>query len=62
MVSNYSKNINHLYSILTFSDPCKQCLVSLLAIVNGLPKKVIGIFPLLSSKTGGATKYKEISN
>ena len=41
--------------ILTFVGPWRQCRVSLLTMVNGLPKNWIGTLPPLCSKTGDAT-------
>ena len=38
--------------ILTFVGPWRQCRVSLLTMVNGLPKNWIGTLPPLCSKTG----------
>ena len=40
--------------ILTFVGPWRQCRVSLLTMVNGLPKNWIGTLPPLCSKTGDA--------
>ena len=40
--------------ILTFVGPWRQCRVSLLTMVNGLPKSWIGTLQPLCSKTGDA--------
>ena len=46
--------ISTLFSkgILTFVGPWRQCRVSWLTMVNGLPKNCIGTLPPLCSKTG----------
>ena len=43
-----------LTKILTLLGPWRQCLVSLLMMTNGWPKKGIETLPRLCSKTGGA--------
>ena len=40
--------------IITFVGPWRQCRVSMLTMVNGLPKNWIGALPPLCSKTGDA--------